>query len=460
MNIPTQNMVNISINPILLEKYDTPVPRYTSYPPATAFNSAVTSQTYTQWLRQMPQNAAISLYVHLPFCKSLCWYCGCFTKISQSADRMNKYIEYLIKEIDLIHKQNQTLKLAALHLGGGTPTHMPVEGMDKLLTHINKVFPKIENAAKEAEFAVEIDPRRCTQDMVNILTKHGFNRASLGVQDTNPTVQKSINRIQSLELIQNCTAMLRKGGIKSINFDLIYGLPHQTPQTITQTIQDVTALQPDRLALFAYAHVPWMKKHQELLEEGGLPQRDDRHTLYTTATQKLLQSGFVAVGMDHFAKQDDALAQANQNLHRNFQGYTTDSTEYLLGIGASAIGQMPQGFVQNTPDIKTYQSQIENGQFPTVRGYEYEGEDAFYAAIIEDLMCRFETDIPQRCTQFNQPKSQHALILQRLKPLEQDNLIDLKTCKITATGRPFVRNICAAIDPHYKPTPNRHARAV
>ncbi|MBI1363957.1 MAG: oxygen-independent coproporphyrinogen III oxidase [Proteobacteria bacterium] len=442
-----------AISDALVAKYDRPVPRYTSYPPANHFCPDVTARTYTDWLAQIPEGALGSVYVHLPFCAALCRYCGCTMQVTRKNDVMYNYLKALQAEIALACKAiGHKLPLRHLHFGGGTPTHMPDDALRTLMDSLRQAF----DFADDAELAIEVDPRTMTQAKARLLAELGFNRASLGVQDTDPQVQTAIARVQPLTMVTDCVNWLREAGIIRLNFDLIYGLPHQSVATMRQTVADTLALRPDRISLFGYAHIPQVKKHQALLEAHPLPDAHARRTLFATATADLLAGGYTAIGIDHFALPEDSLAQAAKDgtLRRNFQGYTDDDCPVLLGFGASAISQLPGGYAQNVVSIKTYGETLLSGHsLPTVRGYGLSEADKAHREVIMAIMCRDTVDVPTHML----PAALPALL-----PLIADGLVTLTdtTLHITPRGQLFTRLVAACFDPYTQASSKPHARAI
>jgi oxygen-independent coproporphyrinogen-3 oxidase len=449
------------LEPALVAKYDTRVPRYTSYPTAPHFHAGIGAEAYLDWLSQVPAEAGLSLYLHIPFCDSLCWFCGCHTKVVRRYHPVELYLEALRREIDVVAE--------ALHgrgivhhtqWGGGTPTILEADDLEALARYLKDRF----RFAPEAEFAVEIDPREMTADRAAALARGGVNRASLGVQDVNPDTQRAINRWQPVEVTQQVVDWLREAGIEALNIDLMYGLPHQTTARVVATVEATLALEPRRIALFGYAHVPWMKRHQRLIDEAQLADASQRLEQLTAAGERLEQAGYVAIGLDHFARPDDTLALAlgEGRLHRNFQGYTTDPATTLLGFGASAIGGLAQGYVQNEVDINAYREAARSGVLPVVRGIEISDEDRLRRAIIERLMCDMGVDLEAVCARFGQSAERFAPELARLEAMARDGIVSIEGARVTlpAHARPLLRTVCAVFDQYLEASETRHARAV
>ncbi|MEM8729849.1 MAG: oxygen-independent coproporphyrinogen III oxidase [Pseudomonadota bacterium] len=366
--------------------FNAKVPRFTSYPPANCFDPQVSGQTATEWLAQVPDDAGLSLYVHIPFCRRLCWFCACRTQGTKTDVPLARYVDALIEEIEIVRRALPArIRVARLHLGGGTPTILPPDLMDHLLRGLDGAF----GIAGHDEFSVEIDPLEIDCDRLAILTEHGLNRASLGVQDFDARVQEAIGRPQTISDTRDAVDMLRDRGIEDINFDLLYGLPFQTQSSLDETIDQVLEIAPSRLALYGYAHVPWMSKRQMMIPVEALPDPEARFGLFDHARKRLLGQGYLQVGIDHFARPDDGLAVAlrERRLARNFQGYTEDGLNWLIGLGASAISRFPQGYVQNQPATALYQMAVGKGDLAVARGIALRPHDHLRAAAIQELMC-------------------------------------------------------------------------
>jgi oxygen-independent coproporphyrinogen-3 oxidase len=431
------------------------VPRYTSYPTAPHFNASVGANTYGDWLDALPAAATLSLYLHVPFCAKLCLYCGCHTKIVKRREPVEAYADSLGKEIDLTAKRTGKRRVVSIHWGGGTPSTLGTARTAVLARQLAAAF----DCSAVAEHAIEIDPRHCGAELAQALASIGINRASLGVQEFAPHIQEAIGRIQPFGQVASAVAALRAAGITALNFDLMYGLPHQTSADLQHTIGLADTLKPSRIALFGYAHVPWFKTHQRLIDATVLPGAAERLAQAEAARKKLIALGYVPVGFDHFARPDDSLALAAKagTLHRNFQGYTTDSADALIGFGASAIGRLPQGYVQNAPDIGGYTRAIEAGSLATTKGVAFTDGDRVRASIIERLMCDFKVDLDTVAAD-----EDFAEAFVALEPLAADRLvtIDRRRIAVTETGRPFVRLAAAAFDAYLGRNAARHSRAV
>ncbi|MFI5022547.1 MAG: oxygen-independent coproporphyrinogen III oxidase [Alphaproteobacteria bacterium] len=446
----------------ILSKYARPVPRYTSYPTAPHFGPEVDARRYGTWLGALGEVGSLSLYLHIPFCRSLCWFCGCSTRVINRYGPIGVYLDTLLKEIALVADALGTRRAVShIHLGGGTPTMLSARDLSRLAeTLCHRFAPGADMA-----FAVEIDPRVLTAEQAAALGRAGVNRASLGVQDLAPIVQKAINRIQPYETTARAVEALRANGVAEINLDLMYGLPHQTVEGVVATVERALTLAPDRVAVFGYAHVPWMKKHQRLLPEAALPAPEARVAQAAAATAALVERGYVAIGLDHFARADDPLAVALRGgaLRRNFQGYTTDRAEVLLGFGASAIGSLgPLGYVQNNPQISAYRAAIGRGELATLRGVALDDDDRLRREIIQQLMCGLEAPIEALCRDYGVDPAALAAERQALQPMIDDGLVVFEGghLRVTELGRPLVRIVCAAFDRYLAAETARHSVAV
>ena len=449
------------MNTKLLEQYGGAVPRYTSYPTAPHFHDGVTAATYRQWLTEIPENGALSLYFHVPFCARMCWYCGCHTKIVNRYEPISDYAELLLMEIDMLADTlGSSRQVSHIHWGGGTPTILSSDDLQKLMDRVRERF----TLTADAEVAIEIDPRTLDEAKALALVGAGINRASLGVQDFNPDIQQAINRVQSFEQTKAVVDWLRDAGIKSISFDLMYGLPNQSDDDVRRTVDLSHELSPDRLSIFGYAHVPWMKSHQKMIEEDALPDGPERMRQAMAAAERLEHHGYRQIGLDHFAKPDDdmTLALDEGALQRNFQGYTTDVAQTLLGLGSSAIGSLAQGYVQNSPSMRQYREAIQNGEFPIAKGIELNSEDRLRRNVIERLMCDLNVDLEDVASQFETALAGFEEEKSILSAMEDDGIVELDAgrIRVTETGRPFVRSVCAVFDTYLASGRGRHSRAV
>lgn len=441
----------------LTEKYGGPVPRYTSYPTAPHFHGGVGAGTYAGWLAALdPSMGPLSLYLHVPFCREMCAYCGCHTKITRRHAPVAGYVETLIAEIALVARHLPgRFAVSQIHFGGGTPNMLAPDEFTRVMAALRGAFDLVPGA----ETAVEIDPRVLTGRMADAMAAAGVTRASLGVQDFNDDVQQTIGRVQPLAVVDCALGLLRRAGIHAINLDLMYGLPLQTVGKVRRTADIAAALGAQRIALFGYAHVPWMKAHQKLLD--GYPRADgaERLAQAEAAAETLAGHGYRRVGLDHFALRDDPLcrAQGSGRLMRNFQGYTADDAPALIGFGASAIGTLPQGFVQNLPDARGYARAVAEGRLPIAKGLELTADDRVRAAIIGRLMCDLTVDL----SDFGGALAFRPE-LARLALLAADGLAVLDGPRLTVPeqARPLVRVVAAVFDRYLDAGQGRHSRAV
>ncbi len=429
------------------------VPRYTSYPTAPHFSAAVGAQTYAQWLDALPDTAKLSLYLHVPYCNELCLYCGCTTKAVRRRAPVEAYADLLNKEIELLGALIGARRVVHLHWGGGTPSILGPDTIVDITDRLARTF----DLSGLAEHAIELDPRRVTPRLAAALGRIGITRASFGAQDFSPHVQQAIGRVQPFEQVEAAVAALRAVGVADINIDLMYGLPRQTVGDVIRSAEAAASLAPSRIALFGYAHVPWFKPHQKLIDAQALPGAAERMSQMYTAVETLEECGYVQVGLDHFASIHDDLARAARTgrLHRNFQGYTTDAADALIGIGASSIGRMPQGYVQNAPDVGSYARAIEAGQFAVAKGLALSSDDLRRANIIERLMCDFAVDLDAEAGDFSEE-------FDALDALDASGIVRRRGRQIVVTekGRPFVRLVAAAFDAYLPKNHKRHSVAV
>ena len=445
----------------LTKKYDLMVPRYTSYPTAPHFNDSVKSDLYRQWLEALDTTTPLSLYFHIPFCDEMCSFCGCYTKIVKRYDPIADYLEVLLDEIDLVAKALPArFKASNLHWGGGSPTMLKGPDWKRIIERLRIRF----DITVDAAIAVELDPRTATIDYIEALQAAGVNRASIGVQSFDADIQKAINRIQPYEMTAQVIGWLRKCGIDHINMDLMYGLPNQTTEMVEREAELAIGLKPARVALFGYAHVPWMKSHQKLLDEDALPDAGERWQQFEASSAKFIEAGYHAVGLDHFSLPDDEMSDAlnEGTLHRNFQGYTADNATTMIGFGASAIGHMHQGYIQNISPLKQYRESIAAGEFPIERGIELSKDDRLRGYVIERIMCDLSVDLNAVCKKFSIPKETFTPEIEKLKPLSKDGIINLlnNTITVTEVGRPFVRLVAAVFDAYLDSGKGCHSRAV
>jgi len=443
------------IDPDLIRKYDVTGPRYTSYPTADRFVEAFGEQDLLDWLARrnvggLPQ--PLSAYVHLPFCSSLCWYCACNKVLTRDHGRSAKYIKYLGKELALAGArlggaQGQRPEIAQLHWGGGTPTFLALEEMDALMRMIGERFA----LAPEAEVSIEVDPRTAPAGTMAHLAALGFNRVSVGVQDFDPVVQQAVHRVQSEEDTRRVIEEARASGFRSVNLDLIYGLPKQTAARFAATLDKVLDISPDRIALYNYAHLPKLFTHQRRIREEDLPSPEAKLEIMTLAIQRLTGTGYVYIGMDHFAKPGDelAVAQAQGRLHRNFQGYSTLPEADMLGFGISAIGRVGPTYYQNEKTLQEYYAKLDAGHLPVMRGLELTPDDLVRRAVIQALICNFRLSIEAiELAWLVDFRRYFAPELADLAAMEADGLVEVQPdwVVVTPRGRLLVRAICAVFD--------------
>lgn len=452
----------------LIGRYDTRGPRYTSYPTAVQFSDGFSAGEYARQVRQ--SNAAspprpLSLYLHIPFCEHLCFYCACNKIATKNHARGAEYLDYLLREIDLqaqLHSPGR--RVEQLHLGGGTPTFLTPDELGLIVTRLKQWFRFSDDAA--GDYSIEIDPRTVSAADMDALRRLGFNRVSLGVQDFDPAVQQAVHRLQSREQTLGILAASRDAGIRSINVDLIYGLPKQSTASIRDTVGEVIDARPERVSLFNYAHLPERFVPQRRIRTEDLPGADEKLEMLKTAVELITAAGYVYIGMDHFALPGDALArsQADGTLHRNFQGYTTHADCELLGFGVSSIGRIGRCFSQNVHDLKTYQQMVSQGRLPIVKGTLLDDDDELRGRIINDLMCFGELDTARVEREFDIEFFEYFRAeLEKMRTFVDDGLVHIDRSRITVTnrGRMLVRNICAAFD-RYLPDqePQRFSRTI
>lgn len=453
--------MTLRFSPEELARLSTPVPRYTSYPTAPHFSAEIGTPTYREWLRALPANARLSLYVHIPFCDTLCWFCGCHTRMVKKYAPLAGYLDHLETEIATIGALVPPgTRVTHIHWGGGSPTILAPDDIIRLNAATHAAF----QIARTADFAVEIDPRGLDAARLDAMAEAGLTRASIGVQDFNPQVQKAINRYQSFEDTRAAVEGLRLRGIGSLNIDLLYGLPHQRSTTMLASLDAVLSLRPDRIALFGYAHVPWMKKHQEMIPEEALPALPERAESAERAAERLMIAGYRRIGIDHFALPRDSLAIAAEkgSLRRNFQGYTTDDSDCLIGLGASAIGQFPQGFVQNVAGGQAYERRIANAGLAVARGFATTPEDRMRADAIESLMCRLVLDLDALSARHGDRVAVLRPEIEALLAGDDAALVERAPAglRVTEAGRPFLRLIAARFDAYLPRGAARHSTAI
>lgn len=437
----------------LIRRYNQPGPRYTSYPTAPHFSREYTASDFARDLAAADTDTPLSLYVHLPFCRSLCYYCGCHMKVTQNAQTIQRYVDALKEEIDqMAALVSDERPVVQMHWGGGTPTYLTAEQIRDLGTHIRRRF----RVTDDAEISIEADPRGLTEDRVAAAAEVGFNRMSVGVQDVNRVVQEAINRIQPTETVAQALRWAREYGFEGLNMDLVYGLPHQTPERFQHTLDVVDRLQPDRIALYSYAHVPSIKKHQRVIDEDALPAPETKLRLFKQGLEHLTaRSGYRFIGMDHFARPTDALARAQDtgDLHRNFQGYSTRADAEVVAFGVSGISQLRGAYAQNVKALPAYYEQVANENAPTVfRGVRLWPEDQLRRHVIMQLMCNFHLDKDAVAERFEIDFDDvFADAWARLSPLEADGLL-IRTenaLRVQPPGRLLIRNIARAFDAYW-----------
>ncbi len=425
--------------------FDARVPRYTSYPTAPVFSTDLGADFQAECLASLDPAEPVSVYVHVPFCERLCWFCACRTQGTQTMKPVAGYIETLKAELELIRARlPEGVKMGRLHWGGGTPTILLPEMIHQLAQAVKSVFPP----ADEFEFSVEIDPTLVDADKIEALRLEGMNRASIGIQDFAEEVQAAIGRDQPWEVTKHCVDMLRAAGIHSLNADLVYGLPFQSEAYMRDTVEKVLALDPDRLALFGYAHVPHMAKRQKLIKEETLPGDLERYTLSQIAAEMFREAEYQAIGIDHFAKTNDELSVALKDgrMRRNFQGYTADHCDTLIGVGASSISSFKQGWLQNAPATAAWAGRVEAGVLTGSRGHRFAGEDLLRKVIIDGLMCNFEVDLSALGEAFEGAEilgPLHDAVIAEFTPYvaQEGDLL-----RITPEGRPLTRIIASRYD--------------
>ncbi len=450
----------VMVDPLVLAERS--VPRYTSYPTAPYFSPSVDAATYAGWLAALPAASRLSLYLHVPYCENICLYCGCLTKAVRRREPIDLYAARLAAEIDLLAAVLPSRGIAHLHWGGGTPSILGSRHLSELAERLAARF----DLSALREHAIELDPRRMSPAFVRALAGIGIDRASLGVQDFTPHVQNAIGRVQSFEQVRDAVALLRASGIERINMDLMYGLPRQSVDDVVRSAELAASLGPQRIALFGYAHVPWFRHHQKLIDDATLPGAAERLAQMSAAGRVFLERGYAAIGLDHFALPDDelAIAQRAGRLHRNFQGYTADQADALIGIGTSSIGHLPQGFVQNAPDIGGYARAIDAAAFAVTKGVAFSADDRLRGHVIERLMCDLTVDLDAAMATVPEAAvgDGFAAEILALGPLVEAGMVEIGGHRIGVTerGRPFVRLAAAVFDAYLPQNRSRHSVAV
>jgi oxygen-independent coproporphyrinogen-3 oxidase len=458
-------MSGMKVDLDLVQKYNVAGPRYTSYPPATKFTDALTWQELAERILENNRSERdLSLYFHIPFCETLCWFCGCTTVITLNHKQGQTYIDYLEKDVAQMGTLlNPRRKAVQLHWGGGSPTFLSPDEIRRLGTVIHRHF----TFAEDYEAGVEIDPRRLTREHVVALREAGFNRASFGVQDFDPQVQEAVHRIQPRDMTEQALTWTRELGFSSVNFDLIYGLPHQTVESFNRTLDIVLGLQPDRLAVFSYAHVPWVKPAQKILEQKILPTPEVKLQLLKTVIERLTENNrYVYIGMDHFARPGDelAVAQRGKELQRNFQGYSTRGGADIYAFGMSSISQIPDVYWQNEKDLMKYYAALDAGKVPLARGYVVSEEDKLRRETIMRVMCDLSLDYTAMSQRLGVNFAAHfEREIETLAAFETDGLVRRSPAglEVTDTGRLFIRNIAMCFDNTLAPAGERkHSRTI
>lgn len=459
----------MNINQELLEKYNVPVPRYTSYPPANHFSETVSSDEMSELIRNSNNWAPdhIGFYIHIPFCKKICFYCGCNACTLRSTDEVTRYVGTLKQEIRLVAKAlNRSRKVTQVHFGGGTPNAIPAEMLEEIVQLIRLEF----SVTDDAEIAVETNPAYLDSDYINILLRAGFNRYSFGIQDFDPEVLKMVNREPSKLPVDQLIGMVREGNTHAaVNLDFIYGLPGQDATSFRHTMEQAVALQPDRLVTFSYAHVPWLKKHQQILEKRGLPGAEEKTAMFLAGYDALTSAGYRPIGLDHFVKPEDELFRAleNRQLHRNFQGYCTrKTTGQVYAFGITAISQMEKAYVQNTKSIDTYVEHVSQGMLPAEKGTRVTDAQVVIREVITRLMCNKQLDWTLLSEELQVDLPELKKILDddpaQLAEMEADGLLHLdeRGLTVTETGALFIRNIAALFDPAYRQQVNKYSKSL
>lgn len=430
-------------------KYSKPGPRYTSYPTAIEFSSSYGYDEYIKHLREQDDNRPLSLYFHLPFCRSACYFCGCNVVFTSKEEKKERYIDYLFREMDILKSHlNTHREVMQLHFGGGTPTFFSAEQLGRIIAKIKEVFP---NFRSDAEVSCEIDPRFLDEPQMKLMVENGFNRVSFGQQDFDPTVQEAVHRIQPYDITKNAVDLARKYGIESINVDLIYGLPFQTFETFKETLDLTLSLDPDRLAVFNYAHVPWLKKTMRKIDETTLPTPDVKLNILKYTIDFFQNKGYKMIGMDHFAKPDDELFLAIEKgeLHRNFQGYTTKGGADLIGVGITSIGEGVDYYAQNFKEMHAYEAAIDEGKLPFERGVVLSEDDKIRQFVIMELMSNFKLDIKRFEHAFGIDfMAYFSDAVEALKEFEAAELVKVKpeSIEVSQTGTMLIRNIVMPFD--------------
>ena len=452
-------------DPALIRKYDVPGPRYTSYPTALQFTDSFGAREYEQYLLERPPVIGpLSLYVHIPYCRNICYYCACNKIVTRDAAVAERYIVALEKETALLSRHfDRRRRVTQLHWGGGTPTFLSPAELTRLMHGLAKHFSLID--APEREYSIEIDPRSVDTGTIALLKGLGFNRVSMGIQDFDPAVQRAVNRIQPFDMVENLVDAVREHRFKSMSFDLIYGLPLQSPASMEQTLAKVLALDPDRVSCYSYAHLPEIFSSQRSIDRMALPSADEKLEVLHTIIDTLTDAGYLYVGMDHFVKPQDELAQAlhNGTLQRNFQGYSTQLAPELLGIGVSSISSTADLYCQNVKTVDEYYALLEQDKLPVQRGLRLTPDDHLRRDVIMQLICRMAIDTAETGERHGIDFGSHfAREMRSLDAMEHEGLLESEggQIRVTAAGRPLVRNICMVFDAYLDPSRQRFSRMI
>lgn len=448
-------MTKLVFNNDLIKKYDKSGPRYTSYPTAIQFTEGFTEKDYLQQVKlSNERNTPLSLYFHIPFCDTICYYCGCNKIVTKNRNHAQPYLDAVYKELELQGELFKATRIVnQLHWGGGTPTFISHEQMTELMQQTRRHFTLLDDDS--GEYSIELDPREVNAGSINLLRKLGFNRISLGVQDFNPEVQQAVNRIQSFKETRDVIVAARKNQFHSISLDLIYGLPLQTAQSFNETVDKVLDLEPDRLSVFNYAHLPEMFKTQRQINSEDLPSAEEKLEILQNVTNKLIDAGYEFIGMDHFAKPTDelAIAQKERKLYRNFQGYSTNSDCDLVALGITSIGKIADSYSQNIKTIKEYTAVVDSGKLPLYRGVTLTHDDILRREVINQLICHFELNFKKIESEFKINFSNYfADELEQINEMQKDSLLELTAERILVLpeGKMLIRNICMVFDIYLK----------
>ena len=439
--------------------FEARAPRYTSYPPANHFSHDVGPEKVAGWMKAVAPGKAISLYVHIPYCRRLCWFCACRTQGTSTDRPLVPYLALLKQELAEVGRHlHPDVRIGQVHLGGGTPTLLSPE----MIADLGQTLRDFRKWTVDATFSVEIDPTEVDQARIDALAAAGMTRASIGVQDFDTVVQGAIGRLQSFEQTRDVVSMLRAAGVGSVNMDILYGLPYQTRERMADSVQRVLSLSPDRVALYGYAHVPWMAKRQVMIPGDALPDAEARFELFDTARELFLWDGYTEIGIDHYARPTDSMAKALENgtLRRNFQGYTDDPFDVLIGIGASAISRYPQGYAQNISASAKYAGAVDSGSPATERGHAMTADDQLQADMIEGLMCQFRIDLDQLSRKHGSPVSQLMAMTEGMRERFKDQIrVTGHRISLEEDARLIARLAAQEVDAYSMPE-GRHSRAL